>query len=354
MEKKNDEIKKNAAMGASASIGAAAGVVGGSLFTGELRAEEKPQKEEPEVDPGKKDEEEVVVVNGHDGEIRMATTVDDSMSFSEAFAAARAEVGPGGAFEWRGGLYGTYYANEWNNMTEEQKAEYYSHFNFGSSHNGGNVTPDNPEPPTPTPPEPPTPEPPTPPTPPEQKIQVLGGETLTDEQGNKANVAYVKVDGHIGVMADTDQDGKVDIIMVDENDNGKIDGGESLDLSGQGYDMPSIDYPEREQELEVEVLSVETVTDDAGHQMDVANVLVNGHEGVIADVDRNGTADVLVVDANDNGTIEENEIIDLRDEDIEMASLLPPSPDVTDNILYAQTDPDPDYINDANVDDYFA
>ena len=36
----------------------------------------------------------------------------DEMSFGEAFAAARAELGPGEVFEWRGALFSTYYAEE--------------------------------------------------------------------------------------------------------------------------------------------------------------------------------------------------------------------------------------------------
>lgn len=47
--------------------------------------------------------------------------VDDGLSFSEAFAQARAEVGPGGVFEWHGRLYNTYYANEWNSMSPAQR-----------------------------------------------------------------------------------------------------------------------------------------------------------------------------------------------------------------------------------------
>ncbi len=39
-------------------------------------------------------------------------TVNDKMSFKEAFAAARKELGPGGVFEWNGKLYGTFYATE--------------------------------------------------------------------------------------------------------------------------------------------------------------------------------------------------------------------------------------------------
>ncbi len=42
----------------------------------------------------------------------VAETVKDEMSFNEAFAAARQELGPGGTFWWNGQLYGTYYENE--------------------------------------------------------------------------------------------------------------------------------------------------------------------------------------------------------------------------------------------------
>ena len=50
--------------------------------------------------------------------------VNNGMSFDEAFAAARAEVGPGGVFTWHGGIYGTYYETEWDAMSDVQKMEY--------------------------------------------------------------------------------------------------------------------------------------------------------------------------------------------------------------------------------------
>jgi len=59
-----------------------------------------------------------------DGEFATATKVTDTMSFSEAFAAARSEVGEGNVFVWHGKLYGTYYKEEWDTMTAEQKSEY--------------------------------------------------------------------------------------------------------------------------------------------------------------------------------------------------------------------------------------
>lgn len=63
-------------------------------------------------------------LQGHDMDV--ATGVDDSMSFSQAFAAARHEVGPGGLFVWHGNTYGTYYANEWNAMSPEEHDQYWA------------------------------------------------------------------------------------------------------------------------------------------------------------------------------------------------------------------------------------
>jgi len=40
--------------------------------------------------------------------------VSDEMSFGDAFSAARAELGQGGVFEWRGNLYATDTIEEWN------------------------------------------------------------------------------------------------------------------------------------------------------------------------------------------------------------------------------------------------
>lgn len=38
----------------------------------------------------------------------------EEMSFGEAFAAAREDLGPGETFEWHGNVYSTYTAEEWN------------------------------------------------------------------------------------------------------------------------------------------------------------------------------------------------------------------------------------------------
>ncbi len=75
----------------------------------------------------------------------IAGSVSDDMSFSQAFAAAREEVGPGGIFYWHGKPYGTYYENEWNAMSEEDKADYWDSV-YNTTTGSQDVTPPAPEP----------------------------------------------------------------------------------------------------------------------------------------------------------------------------------------------------------------
>lgn len=56
----------------------------------------------------------------------LAEGVDDSMSFGDAFKTARAEVGPGGIFEWRGNLYNTYIKPEWDAMDKSERADFFA------------------------------------------------------------------------------------------------------------------------------------------------------------------------------------------------------------------------------------
>lgn len=59
-------------------------------------------------------------------DIPVAHSVNNDMSFGQAFAAAREEVGPGGAFTWHGNVYSTYRSDdpEWIEMGPEGQAEH--------------------------------------------------------------------------------------------------------------------------------------------------------------------------------------------------------------------------------------
>ena len=45
-------------------------------------------------------------------------------TFNEAFEAARENFGPGGAFEWKGNIYSTFTAEEWDSMSEIEQEQY--------------------------------------------------------------------------------------------------------------------------------------------------------------------------------------------------------------------------------------
>lgn len=57
-------------------------------------------------------------------DIDVAGKVTDSMSFEQAFAAARDEVGMGGVFNWHGRWYNTFEKEEWNGLSLQQRQDY--------------------------------------------------------------------------------------------------------------------------------------------------------------------------------------------------------------------------------------
>lgn len=180
--------------------------------------------------------------------------VDDNASFSQAFADARAQVGPGGVFEWHGRVYGTYYKDEWDNMTVEQKHEYQAsidykdvisdesmaqHHNDMAQHNAvhhesnvhhtsyhhqeatakpetlndtQDVSSDDVD------------------------VQVLEvGQTDLNGDGIPENAAVLEVNGHEVLIVDIDQDGIADAALCDVDNDGQV---EIADLSGENIAMP--------------------------------------------------------------------------------------------------------------------
>lgn len=177
------------------------------------------------------------------GDIQIAEGVNDNMAFGEAFAAARAEVGPGGAFEWRGTVYGTYTVEEWNQMSVAERAAYNDHFSWNhvnaTSGNVATVQPidstneievlsvnpegnhhyvnqgipdvvmveDQPE------------------------IEVLG---VVHDHETGANIGGITVDGQEVYLVDVDGDMEFDIVASDVNHNNIVDEGEVANIHGQG------------------------------------------------------------------------------------------------------------------------
>lgn len=199
----------------SVLVGGVPGILIGSMGT--LGVKDAIASPEPKPEPNN-DEVEVVQV---------AHSVTDEMTFGEAFAAARAEVGPGGAFVWHGHVYGTYRADdpEWQEMSAEERAEH-SQLIMSQVH--------------PTPYEPKTDEVEIVPVSPEETghtsdIEVnveITDVTLVEGTVNGEDAVTLAglgtINGHDAVFADTDFNGDVDTVAIDLNDNGNIEDGEVL------------------------------------------------------------------------------------------------------------------------------
>ena len=107
---------------------------------------------------------------------------------------------------------------------------------------------------------------------------------------------------------------------------------------------------------DVQVLDYQTITGADGQQMDAALVNISGNQALIVDADRDGVADALVADANNNGQIDNDEVVDISIHQLSMSELQAaanPDPAADPNVM-AQNAYNSDYENNANVDDYLA
>ncbi len=230
------------------------------------------KKADDPVEPGKEEasEETAEATNQPawaDGDIAVATGVTDDMSFNEAFAAARAEVGPGGAFEWHGNVYGTYYANEWNAMTPQERDEFGDHFSW-NEHSAASDT----------------------------HYASTGRSTShhTDHTAHHTSSASNHASNTQTTAQDTQEDDEIEVITVDNPTHNP---------AGQTGNMVA-QQPVDLDDMEIEVLGV---TYDAENNMNYGELSFGGHEAVVIDIDGDQTFDFLAVDLNDDGKPQDNE-----------------------------------------------
>ena len=199
------------------TLGGVSGILmgAGMLYAGQVAAKELGKDEDVAIP--EQGETSHTLENG-----LQVAAVNDDMSFGEAFAAARAEVGPGGVFHWHGGIYNTYTAAEWNAMTVEQKHEFAQQVKPEISAD---------EIPTPT----------------DANTHVIvehhvyhhvdnhsANEAHTTEDVQVANhqadnsdadvhiVGYGEVQGHSAVALDMNGDNQADVAIIDVDDSGDI------------------------------------------------------------------------------------------------------------------------------------
>ena len=178
-------------------------------------------------------------------EILEAHSVSDDMSFNEAFASARAEVGATGAFVWHGNVYSTYRADdpEWMEMSSEDRMAHSEQ--ILSQVHASPYTPGENEPVIQVDPahaddqdvalvqddED---------VDSEVDVHIVGVGTIATEEAGDIPVAYGEVDGMNSMFVDTDGDGEVDLVVLDLDQNGVATMDEMLDASGAGIMMDDL------------------------------------------------------------------------------------------------------------------
>ena len=226
------ETKKEGSAWKQVTLGGVSGILMGAglLYAGHaaaqtLNSEEAPEEKPEDMVAPEQGETSHTLENG----LKVAA-VNDDMSFGEAFEAARAEVGPGGVFHWHGGIYNTYSADEWNNMSVEQKHDFAQQVQ-------PEIRPDELSTPTDANPQvvvvhhvyehheaPATPEVhEAVATTTSDDVQVVDQQTAQnfEQDGDVHIVGYANVDGHLVVGYDTDNDGQADVAIIDVDDNGR-------------------------------------------------------------------------------------------------------------------------------------
>lgn len=221
------ESKKEGSAWKQVTLGGVSGILMGAglLYAGQTFAankEETPEEKKEDVVAPEQGETSHTLENG-----LQVAAVNDDMSFGEAFAAARAEVGPGGVFHWHGGIYNTYTADEWNAMSVDQKHDFAQQvkpeisvdqvstptdanthvvvehhvYHHEASHPANDVhqAVDTSE-----------------------DVQIASQQTTDASDADVHIVGYGEVDGHVAVGLDTDGDGQADVAIIDVDDSGGL------------------------------------------------------------------------------------------------------------------------------------
>lgn len=236
------------------------------------------------TDFGKSDEP--VIGGASSGNVPVAASVNDDMSFGEAFAAARAEIGAGGVFEWNGRLYNTFYVEEWNSMTPAQQSAFQASVAHTVSGDSSAVATDT----------------------------ATGGTDSTVD----ADAISVPMEDTDIVNETTSAPDVVETVAV-----------EDADVAG-----------------EVRIIGVYEDTID-GQDVYVGAMEVDGSNVMLVDVDHDEIFDVAVSDLNNDGSIGSDEIADISGSDLTVNDLAAQAAMEQSDML-ASNDM-PDYMNDADV-----
>ena len=196
------------------------------------------------------------VASGVDEGLKVAT-VDDSMSFSQAFEAARAQVGAGGVFTWHGNIYNTYTAQEWKALSHDDQQQFANRVKpeVSPADIDANQVAETEQEPTAEDPD----------------VQVAQNATVQSEEPKPAESAQSEAQTSVTSWNE---------IAQEEND--------------------------------VRVVGFREITVGSGRSINMQELDINGQRVAVIDVDKDGVPDLAMTDLNHNQQMDEGEVIDLH------------------------------------------
>lgn len=228
--------------------------------------------------------------------------INDSMTFEEAFSTAREALGPASAFEWHGKVYATYTNEEWENLSDDEKAAFYD---------GLNITNPN--------------------------KSATDGDYQGIESSSQHHAASIETpeeDNDINSGAqNTDHTKQEETIVAQVIDNVNDDQyGNDIEVVSVGNSLLG--------DGDIQILGV---THDEASGYNVGSINVDGQEVFVIDVDGDMVFDVLASDTNNNGVLDDDEFIDIRQSGLSVNDLGGLSH--TNNDMLANGD-NPDYLSE--------
>lgn len=201
------------------SLGGVAGILMGAglMYAGNANAATNQKNEErSNLSSAENSAFEQHEINTPDTSLPVAK-IHNELSFGEAFAQARAEVGPGGVFIWHGGIYNTYTVEEWNAMTPQQKMDFAHQVNPEyRAHDISTPTDNHPEVVIHVVVD----------GAPEQSSNPIDVSVVEKQIAQNFDmgedvhiVGYANVEGHLVVGYDITDDGQADVAIIDMDDN---------------------------------------------------------------------------------------------------------------------------------------
>ena len=194
------------------------------------------------------------VASGAEEGLKVAT-VDDSMSFSQAFEAARAQVGAGGVFTWHGNIFNTYTADEWKALSNDDKRLFAE----------------------------------------QVKPEIPASEVETKQV---AEVEHQTTDADVQIAQESVQHQDHDVEIQPNRVN------EANAQMTTWNDLAESD--------DVRIVGFKDIDMGRGRSIAMQELEINGQRVAVIDVDKDGEPDLAMTDLNHNQQMDEGEVIDLH------------------------------------------